>query len=190
MDSPGKNTGVNFHSLLQRIFLTQGLNWHVLHLNWQVGSLPLEPPVSLFLIKCWPLSPVWLCSLLVSCPWNSPGKNTAVDCHSLLQIIFLIEAKWSEVKWKSLSHVWLFATPWTAARQASLSITNSRSSPKLLVWYRQPKQEAVWSRLGITSFDQTGQWEVFSRELMTVQIYFLMTGSIEHFELDTVQTAL
>ena len=21
--------------------------------------------------------------------------------------------KWSEVKWKSLSHVWLFATPWT-----------------------------------------------------------------------------
>ena len=25
------------------------------------------------------------------------------------------------------SHVWLFATPWTAARQASLSITNSRS---------------------------------------------------------------
>ena len=25
---------------------------------------------------------------------------------------------------QSLSHVWLFATPWTAARQASLSITN------------------------------------------------------------------
>ena len=29
-----------------------------------------------------------------------------------------------------LSHVWLFVTPWTAARQASLSITNSRSLPK------------------------------------------------------------
>ena len=28
------------------------------------------------------------------------------------------------------SHVWLFVTPWTAARQASLSITNSRSPPK------------------------------------------------------------
>ena len=28
---------------------------------------------------------------------------------------------------QSLSHVWLFATPWTAACQASLSITNSRS---------------------------------------------------------------
>ena len=29
-----------------------------------------------------------------------------------------------------LSHVWLFATPWTATRQASLSVTNSRSLPK------------------------------------------------------------
>ena len=28
---------------------------------------------------------------------------------------------------QSLSHVWLFATPWTAARQASLSITTSRA---------------------------------------------------------------
>ena len=33
---------------------------------------------------------------------------------------------------QSLSCVWLFATPWTAACQASLSITNSRSPPKLM----------------------------------------------------------
>ena len=33
---------------------------------------------------------------------------------------------------QSLSHVRLFVTPWTAACQASLSITNSRSSPKPL----------------------------------------------------------
>ena len=32
---------------------------------------------------------------------------------------------------QSLSHVRLFATPWIVARQASLSITNSRSSPRL-----------------------------------------------------------
>ena len=31
-----------------------------------------------------------------------------------------------------LSCVQLFATPWTAARQASLSITNSWSLPKLM----------------------------------------------------------
>ena len=32
---------------------------------------------------------------------------------------------------QSLSRVWLFATPWIAAHQASLSITNSRSSLRL-----------------------------------------------------------
>ena len=38
--------------------------------------------------------------------------------------------KFSSVQ--SLSHVRLFATPWTAARQASLSISNSWSLPKLM----------------------------------------------------------
>ena len=44
-DSPGENTGVGCHSLLQEIFPTQGLNPHLLCLlNWQVSSLPLKPP--------------------------------------------------------------------------------------------------------------------------------------------------
>ena len=44
-DSPGKNTGVGCHALLQEIFLIQGLNPSLLHLlNWQVGSLLLVPP--------------------------------------------------------------------------------------------------------------------------------------------------
>jgi len=33
---------------------------------------------------------------------------------------------------QSLSHVQLFATPWITARQASVSITNSQSLPKLI----------------------------------------------------------
>ena len=33
---------------------------------------------------------------------------------------------------QSLSHVRIFVTPWIAARQASLSITNSQSLPKLM----------------------------------------------------------
>ena len=44
-DSPGKNTGVGCHALLQGVFLTQGLNPRILHLlHWQAGSLPLVPP--------------------------------------------------------------------------------------------------------------------------------------------------
>ena len=44
-DSPGKNTGVHCHVLLQGIFLTHGSNLPLLHLpHWQAGSLPLVPP--------------------------------------------------------------------------------------------------------------------------------------------------
>ena len=53
-------------------------------------------------------------------PWDSPGKNTGVGCH------FLSNAwKW-KVKVKSLSRVWLFTTPWTAAYQAPASMRFSR----------------------------------------------------------------
>ena len=55
-------------------------------------------------------------------PWDFPGKSSRVGCRCLLQIISSVQ---------SLSHVRLFATPWIAARQASLSITSSRSSLRL-----------------------------------------------------------
>ena len=41
-DSPGKNTGVGCHTLLQGIFRTQGSNWGLLHC--QEDSLLTEPP--------------------------------------------------------------------------------------------------------------------------------------------------
>ena len=49
-------------------------------------------------------------------PWDSPGKNTRVRCHFLLQL----------VKLKSLNRVRLLATPWTAAHQAPPSVGFSR----------------------------------------------------------------
>ena len=62
----------------------------------------------------------------------------------MIKIAFKSEVEWQWVKLvkkvkryhqssvQSLSHVRLFATPWTAAGQASLSITNSRSLLKLM----------------------------------------------------------
>ena len=47
-------------------------------------------------------------------PWDSPGKNSGVGCHCLLQCM--------KVKVKLLSRVRLLATPWTAAYQAPLSM--------------------------------------------------------------------
>ena len=91
-DSPGKNTGAGCHFLLQRIFPTQGLNPGLLLCR---HSLPTElsgkPPahthgsVSFSVMS---LCDTMECSL---CPWDSPGKNNAVGCHSLLQGIFPIQ---------------------------------------------------------------------------------------------------
>ena len=47
-------------------------------------------------------------------PWDSPGKNSGVGCHFLLQCM--------KVKVKSLSRVRLLATPCTAAYQAPPSM--------------------------------------------------------------------
>ena len=51
-----------------------------------------------------------------------PGRNN---------FLWSLSSQFSSVQ--SLSRVRLFATPWIAARQASLSITNSQSLPKLML---------------------------------------------------------
>ena len=61
----------------------------------------------------------------------------ASEGYSLVEVCGLLiaaacGAQFSSVSVKSLSHVWLFVTPWTAASQASLSIANSWSLLKLV----------------------------------------------------------
>ena len=58
--------------------------------------------------------------------WTQLSMHTCIIVSSFLSY----EDQFSSVQ--LLSHVQLFATPWIAARQASLSITNSRSSLKLM----------------------------------------------------------
>ena len=53
-------------------------------------------------------------------PQDSPGKNTGVGCH------FLLQCMKGKVKVKSFSRVWLLVTPWTAAYQAPPSMGFSR----------------------------------------------------------------
>ena len=64
-------------------------------------------------------------SLQVTGPANSP---VALSFHKAKYVTPVPHI--SSVQ--SLIHVWLFATPWTVARQASLSITNSQSLLKLM----------------------------------------------------------
>ena len=73
-NSPGKNTRVGSHALLQGIFLTQGPNPRLLCLlHWEVGSLPIVPPekpllcVSPLLLFVWTVIPVLPCPSVFLC---------------------------------------------------------------------------------------------------------------------------
>jgi len=62
--------------------------------------------------------PLWLTGLI------------SLQFKGLLRVFSNTIVQFSSIQ--SLSRVWLFATPWTAACQASLSITNSRSKASVL----------------------------------------------------------
>ena len=66
---------------------------------------------------------------------SPPGSTVPgiLQARALEWVAMSFSSAWKwKVKVKSLSLVQLFATPWTAARQASLSIINSQSLPKLM----------------------------------------------------------
>ena len=56
------------------------------------------------------------------------GWFTSVYGRNHQNIVIILISSVQSVQ--SLSHVWFFVTPWTATRQASLSITNFWSPPK------------------------------------------------------------
>ena len=100
-DSPGKNAGMGFNVLLQGILPTQGQNPCLRHHFTMAEGF-----------------------FTTIATWEAPTKkNCIVVKHTVIYL-----DKDSSVH--SLSHVQLFATPWIAECQASLSITNSRSPPK------------------------------------------------------------
>ena len=68
------------------------------------------------------------CCHLISLPQIAHLRNSSFI--SLFQLMRNVICIFSSVQ--SLSRVRLFATPWTAAHQASLSINNSQSLPKLI----------------------------------------------------------
>ena len=66
-----------------------------------------------------------LCDLIDSTtrvprPWDSPGKNTGVGCHFLLQCMKV------KSETEVIQRVRLFVTPWTAAHQAPPSMVFPR----------------------------------------------------------------
>ena len=126
-DSPGKNTGVGCHFLPWGNFLTQGSNSCLLHYKQMLYCLSQQG--SPLVLK---LHSIWWGSVAI-CFSHSLFVLALILSHKLQ--CFLSKDACIEVRHfssvQSLGCIWLFATPWTAARQASLSITNSQSLLKL-----------------------------------------------------------
>ena len=74
---------------------------------------------------------VLLAKLVSLCPalFGTPRPNLPITPGISWLPTFVFQSPMMKVQ--LLSHVQLFATPWTTAHQASLSITNSWSLPKL-----------------------------------------------------------
>ena len=90
------------------------------------------------------------------CPWDSPGKNTGVHCHFLLQCM--------KVKSESeVSHVLPSATPWTTAFQA----------PPCMGFSRQE----YWSGVPLPSPVRVSRCKLLPREGMNSKVLLYSTGN-------------
>ena len=124
-------------SLLQGIFLTQGSNPSLQHCRQIVYQLSHKGSPSILEWVAYPFSSCCCCyKSLQSCPTlcdpidgSPPGSSVPgiLQARTLEWVAISFSNAWKwKVKVKSLSRVWLFATPWTTAYQAPPFIGFSR----------------------------------------------------------------
>ena len=141
-NSPGQNTGAGSLFLLQGIFRTQEFKQGLLHFRRILYQLSYAAAAAKSLQSC-----LTLCDPIDGSP---PGSLVLgiLQARTLerVAISFSNAGKW-KVKGKSLSRVWLLATPWTTAYQAPLSMGFSRQEywsgvplPSLTELWGKPKQ--------------------------------------------------
>ena len=125
-DKPVRHTGVGLEWLLEDGGQTVSGLW------WRVRSLFLIVALE---VTHWdlPSYPHWRGVPPVPGQFLRAQQVTQIFRDSVLNgsvISYLNQLGSQSQSVQSLSHVRLFATPWTTAHQASLSITNSQSPPK------------------------------------------------------------
>ena len=137
-------------------------------MDYQALQNLLEPtfptPVSLLTTICQPCSTTaaaatslqscpTLCDLIDSSPPGSPIPGI-LQARTLEWVAISFSNAWKwKVKVKSLSHVWLLATPWTAAHQAPLSMGFSRQE----YWSGVPLPSPIWA---IREVHKAVYWEL------------------------------
>ena len=114
--APGNSEGQVWHAAVHGVSYkesdtTEWLNNIRKHVNNSRHSLPIFPTtLSYRVMTCW------------LCPFRKrTGHKPA--CHYSIYASVVVQL---------FNHVWLFETPWTAARQAALSFTISQSLLKLM----------------------------------------------------------
>ena len=109
------------------------------------------------------------------CPWDSPGKNTGVGCHFLLQCM---KVK-SESEVTHSFRVRPLATPWTAAFQAPPSMGFSRQE----YWSGVPLPSPFWALRVIICSNQLGidLWPHVSGYLEEVGTYFSVVHTVFYY---------
>ena len=125
---PSKNTGVGCHFLLQRIFPSQRLNPSLpslLHCRWILYCWAIREAPAAAAAKSLQ-SCLTLCDPIDGSPPSSPIPGI-LQARTLEWVAISFSNVWKwKVKVKSLSRIWLLATPWTIAHQAPPSMGFSR----------------------------------------------------------------
>ena len=80
MHSPGKNTGVGCHFLLQGIFPTQGSNWHLLHCRR--------------ILYHWATREAWWKSRYLYKSMNFPILTLQPDKDSVFKLTYMMKTLW------------------------------------------------------------------------------------------------
>ena len=110
--TPGKNTTVGSHFLLQRIFPIQGSNQCLLCLlhwlyywdTWEAQNTYAAAAAAVTSVVSDSVRPHRRQLTRLPCPWDSPGKNTGVGCHFLLQCMKVKSEKQVAQSWLTLSN--------------------------------------------------------------------------------------
>ena len=104
-------------------------------------------------------------------PLPSPAKSLVLLISTNHLFLLLLPFQFSSVQ--SLSHVQLVVTPWIAARQASLSITNSWSLLKLMsIKSVMPSNHLIFCRL-LQSFPASGAFpmsQFFTSGVQSIEV--------------------
>ena len=139
------------------------------------GHLPTEGS-NLHLLHCRQILYCWATTEAPNFLWVA-ACVTIIQCNTWLEVFTLcyVLDRWMNIpyeKWQcpchrnsvqSLSRVWLFATPWTEAHQASLCITNSgvySNSCQLCWWHPTISSSIVPFSSLLHSFPASGSFQM------------------------------